>query len=125
MGIAGYGVILSSAAIVAAAVAWAASRVAGELRAARTGSGSSERVTTLLAVFAPAVAAAQQDPRAILVWQPMAQAARNLYPDEFAALDRAAGAAFPFSKERIEAAHAQWTTDWLAWEHAHDIEYKL
>ena len=125
MGIADHAVIFLSAAMVAAAIVWAAVRIAGELRAARAGSGSSERVTTLLAVFAPAVAAAQQDPRAILVWQPMAQAARNLFPDEFAALDRAAGAAFPFSKERIEAAHAQWTADWLAWEHAHDTAYKL
>ena len=25
----------------------------------------------------------------------------------------------------MQAAHAQWTADWLAWERAHDSEYKL
>ena len=41
------------------------------------------------------------------------------------ALDRAAGGAFPFTPADIQAAHARWTTDWLAWERAHDAEYKL
>jgi hypothetical protein len=27
--------------------------------------------------------------------------------------------------DEIQAAHAQWTADWLAWERAHDAEYKL
>jgi len=76
-------------------------------------------------VFAPAVAAAYNDPRAYLVWQPIARTARQLFPAESAALDRAAGGAFPFTPDAIQAAHAQWTTDWLAWERAHDAEYKL
>ncbi len=47
------------------------------------------------------------------------------FPTEFAALDRAAGATFPFTREQIEAAHSAWTADWLAWEQHHDAEYKL
>jgi hypothetical protein len=118
-------VILLCAFIVAAAIAWAALQVVGEMRAARGGSGAKERAATLLTLFAPALTAAQQDPRALLVWQPVASAARQLFPDEFAALDGAMGSRFPFSRERIEAAHSQWTADWLAWEHVHDTEYKL
>jgi len=34
------------------------------------------------------------------------------------------GTAFPFSRARLEAAHAQWTAEWLAWERSHDREYK-
>src|SRR4051794_41889910 len=60
-----------------------------------------------------------------LVWQPIAKLARQLLPAEAAALDRAAGATFPFSAADLQAAHAQWTTDWLAWERAHDPEDKL
>ena len=117
--------ILLSAVIVAGAIAWAGWHVGGELRAARGGSRLGDRAATLLALFAPALGAAQQDPRALLVWQPIARAARQLFPEECASLDRAVGGTFPFSSERIEAAHAQWTTDWLAWELAHDTEYKL
>jgi hypothetical protein len=76
-------------------------------------------------MFAPAVSAAAADPRAILVWQPLAGTARQLFPEEFAQIDAAAGGRFPFSKERLEAAHAHWTADWLAWERTHDSEYKL
>ena len=50
--------------------------------------------------------------------------ARALFPDEFAAIERAAGAAFPFSSEMVRQAHARWTTDWLAWERSHDVEFK-
>ena len=78
-----------------------------------------------MTLFAPAIAATQQDPRAFLVWQPLAKAARQLFPEEFAAIDRAMGGTFPFPGERIDAAHSQWTADWLAWELAHDTEYKL
>ena len=118
-------VVLLAALIVAAAIGWAALKVVGELRARREAAGTGERVATLLTLFAPALAATQQDPRAFLVWQPIAKAARQLFPEEFTALDRAMGASFPFPGERIEAAHSQWTADWLAWELAHDTEYKL
>ena len=40
-------------------------------------------------------------------------------------LRRLAGGAFPFSHDRLQSAHAQWTADWLAWERTHDAEYKL
>ena len=83
------------------------------------------RTADLLAIFAPAVSAAAGDPRALLVWQPLARTARKLFPEEFATLDAAAGGPFPFTKEQIESAHAQWTADWLAWELAHDTTYKL
>ena len=115
--------ILLSALIVAGAIVWAAWHIVGELRATR--SSTSDRAATLLSLFAPALSAAQRDPRAFLVWQPIAKAARQLFPEEFASLDRATGGTFPFTRERIEAAHAQWTADWLAWELAHDTEYKL
>jgi hypothetical protein len=78
-----------------------------------------------LATFAPAAAAVQQDPRQLLVWYPLAQTSRQLFPDAFAELDRAAGGTFPFTKEQLSAAHAKWTADWLAWESAHDAEYSL
>lgn len=115
--------ILAAAILVAGAIVWAARLVASEIRAARD-AASRGRTSALLDLFAPALAAAQQDPRAYLVWQPIARIARQLLPDECAALDRAAGSAFPFSAEQIQAAHARWTADWLAWERAHDAEYK-
>jgi hypothetical protein len=118
-------VILLSALIVAGAIAWVGWRVGAELRAARGAAGSSDRIASLLALFGPALAATEHDPRAFLVWQPIAKAARRLFPEEFASLDRASGGTFPFSNERIEAAHARWTADWLGWELAHDTEYKL
>lgn len=115
--------ILLSALVVAATIGWAALQIVGEMRAARRGAG--EHVAMLLTLFAPALTATQQDPRAYLVWQPIAKAARRLFPDQFATLDQAMGGTFPFTSERIDAAHSQWTADWLAWELAHDTEYKL
>jgi hypothetical protein len=118
-------VIVVSALIVAAAIAWAAITIAGELRAGRGGAASPDRIATLLSLFAPALIETQRDPRAFLVWQPIARAARQLFPQEFAAIDAATGHTFPFPAAMIEAAHAQWTADWLAWELAHDTEFKL
>jgi len=34
-------------------------------------------------------------------------------------------ATFPFSTGQVQAAHARWTAEWLAWERTHDAEYKL
>ncbi len=82
------------------------------------------RILSILTLFRPGLDAAQGDPRALLVWQPLARSARTLFPDEFAELDRATGTTFPFGVERLQAAHARWTADWLAWERAHDAEYK-
>jgi hypothetical protein len=112
--------------VVAGALVWAGRHVvaiAAEAAAAK-GEAKRTRELTILSLFAPAIAAATADPRSIIVWQPVAQAARALFPDEFGAIDRALGTAFPFSRERLEAAHAQWTADWLAWERSHDSGYK-
>jgi len=76
-------------------------------------------------MFAPALEAAAGDPRAILVWQPLARMARQMFPEELALIDQAAGSTFPFSHDQLQSAHAQWTADWLAWERTHDAEYKL
>lgn len=114
---------LAAAALVAIAIAWGARLVAAAIGAAREDERRA-RALTILTAFAPGMAAAESDPRALLVWQPLARAARGLYPEEFALLDRAAGAAFPFAAERLQAAHAAWTADWLAWERNHDAEFK-
>jgi hypothetical protein len=116
--------ILLASLIVAGAVGWAAWRIAGELRTAGDESARG-RSLMLLQLFTPGLAAVQADPRALLVWQPLAKTARQLFSAEFAMLDRAAGATFPFTTDQLQAAHAQWTAEWLAWEYAHDAEYKL
>jgi hypothetical protein len=115
--------ILISALIVAAAVIWSAARVARAV--SRPGGAPDNRTADMLALFAPGIDAARRDPRALLVWQPLASIARKLFPAEFASLDAAGGATFPFTSEQIQAAHARWSADWLAWEQAHDGEYKL
>jgi len=117
-------VLLISAILVAAAIAWGCGLVASELKSARS-EASRVRTLDVLRLFAPALEAAAGDPRALLVWEPLARIARQLFPDEFASLERASGVAFPFGAERFQAAHAQWTAEWLAWERAHDAEYKL
>jgi len=117
-------VIVVAALIVASAIVWAALKLTRELAAARADSMRG-RALQLLQLFVPGISAADADPRAVIVWQPVARVARQLFPDESAALDRAAGAAFPFNVDRLQAAHARWTADWLAWERTHDAEYKL
>jgi len=116
-------IVLLAAAIVAGSIIWSARAIAAELSATRADLARS-RALTILSTFAPAAAAAQHDPRALLQWHPLARAARSLFPEDFAAIDRALGAAFPYAPEQVEAAHAQWTAEWLAWERAHDAEYK-
>lgn len=110
--------------ILAAAVLAAALAIRGELREARL-QRRRDLPLEFLKLFAPGLAAASADPRALLAWQPLAVAARKLAPEAFAELDLACGAAFPFSPEQLQAAHAKWTADWLVWERAHDMEYKL
>jgi hypothetical protein len=109
--------------IVAAAIWVAAQRIAIELRAARE-EAARGRTLAILQALTPGIAAAQSDPRALLVWQPLARTLRETFPNECATLDRAAGGSFPFATDQIQAAHARWTTDWLAWERQHDAEYK-
>ena len=82
-------------------------------------------IQQLLATFGPAAAAVQHDPKQLLVWYPLARTSRRLFPDEVAELDKAAGGTFPFTKEQLQAAHARCSSDWLAWERAHDAEYSL
>jgi hypothetical protein len=87
--------------------------------------GRRETGERMLATFAPGIAAVHADPRALVVWYPLAETARRLHPEVFADLDRAARGRFPFTREQVQAAHAQCTADWLAWEQRHDAEYKL
>jgi hypothetical protein len=113
--------VLAACGMVAALALW-------QLAAAVRGTYDREirdRSLRLMALLAPGVAAANEDPRALLAWQPLATTARKLFPEECAALDRAAGATFPFNSEQIQAAHARWSAEWLAWEQRHDTEYKL
>lgn len=114
--------VLALAAV--AMTVWATSRILAGMRLARVEAERS-RTLQIVALLAPAVSAAAEDPRQVLVWQPLASTARALCPSEFAALDRASGGRFPFADEAIQAAHAKWTADWLAWEHAHDTTFKL
>jgi hypothetical protein len=115
---------LIAALIVAAAIVLAALRLGAAIRAGRPDQARGRRLE-LLGMFAPAVSAVAADPRALLAWQPLARTARKLFPEEFAALDAAAGGTFPFTREQIESAHARWTADWLAWELGHDTTFKL
>jgi hypothetical protein len=82
-------------------------------------------VQTALATFGAAQAAALADPKQLLTWYPLAQAARKMQPEAFASLDAATGGNFPFTRAHVEQAHARVSTDWLAWEKAHDEEYRL
>ena len=115
--------LLAAAAVGAAALAvvYVLSRIQHEMARQRR----EDTLRHLLAMFAPAAAAAQQDPKHLLVWYPLAQSGRKLFPEAFKDLDAAAGGAFPFTKEQLKAAHSRWTAEWLAWERAHDAEFSL
>jgi hypothetical protein len=108
--------VILLAAIVVVLVMWR--RESGRRAEAQT-------VRHLLQTFGPAQVAVQQDPRQLLVWYPLAEASRTLYPEAFAAIDAATGGRFPFSRDTIERAHAKVSTEWLGWERAHDEEYRL
>ena len=113
-----------AAIVIAAAITVSLWQVVSELRAARDEQRRA-RTLSLITLFGPAITAVQDDPKALLVWQPLAATIRKLFPEECASLDAANGATFPFSAELISAAHARWTADWLAWERTHDATYKL
>jgi hypothetical protein len=110
--------------VLAGVVYWSAQRIVAELKAARD-EAARARAAAMMQMFGPAMSEAARDPRALLIWYPTARIARTIDPEVFAALDRAARSTFPFSQEQVQAAHAQWTADWLAWERTHDSEYKL
>jgi hypothetical protein len=102
--------ILAAALLVSAAVVLAGLQIAAAVQSSRP-EAMRARSLELLTMFVPALTASAADPRAILVWQPLARMGRQMFPEEFALLDRAAGSAFPFSSERLQSAH--------------DAEYKL
>jgi hypothetical protein len=107
--------------IAGAAIAYALWRIGDVLQRQHREAAIQE----MLATFAPAAAAVQNDPRQLLTWYPLAQTSRKLFPDAFKALDTAAGGTFPFTKEQIQAAHARCSAEWLAWERAHDSEFAV
>ena len=78
----------------------------------------------LIAVFAPAIAQARADPRGLVAWAEVARVTRKLFPEAFHRLDAVCEGRFPFSAALVEAAHAKWTSEWLAWERQHDLDYK-
>lgn len=107
-----------------ATIVWCTGQIVRAVRSLEA-EARSARTASLLALFAPGLTAAQEDPKALLVWQPLASTARRLFPAEFAALDAAHAGPFPFAETHVEAAHARWTAEWLAWERSHDGEFKL
>jgi hypothetical protein len=115
---------LAALSAVCAVGVWALLQVASALRR-EAAESRRNRTLAILRLFSTGQSASQEDPRALLTWQPLAMAARRLCPDEFAELDRAFGSEFPFSRDVIQAAHARWSAEWLAWERAHDNDYKL
>ena len=83
-----------------------------------------ELLLRLAVTFAPAIANARKNPNAFVAWSGIARRVRKLFPEAFHQLDSAGNGRFPFSRDLIEAVHAQWTTEWLTWERQHDLEYK-
>ena len=69
------------------------------------------------------IASAASDPRAFLIWQ------RS--PPHGSSIPRRSPCStwrrrhVPFTVDQLQAAHARWSTDWLAWERLHDGEHKL
>ena len=109
----------------AAAISGPRARSSAELRAARAEAARSRALAIAADCSRPAQPPRSGSACAARRGTRSRRASRQLFPAEFAALDRAAGGTFPFTTEQIQAAHAQWTADWLAWERAHDAEYKL
>ena len=110
--------------VVATAIGGAAAQILSEMKRSRQAELRARQLA-IVALFAPALARVQDDPKALLIWQPLAKTLRAQFPEELTALDAAAGATFPFSKDALADAHAKWTTEWLAWEATHDATYKL
>jgi hypothetical protein len=107
--------------VIAAVLLFVSARIIAAIDTARR----EATIRDLQTIFAPGIQAVQDDPRRFLIWYPLAQASRRLFPDAFKTLDEAAGGPFPFSRDQVEDAHARWTAEWLAWERSHDGEYAL
>jgi hypothetical protein len=105
----------------AAAIGGAALAISLQVRRSR----DDATAAALLALFASASVEIRDDPRRLLDWQPTIDLARRLFEPAMARLDAAAGRPFPFGPAEARDAHARWTSAWLAWERAHDEEYKL
>jgi hypothetical protein len=103
---------------------WATRQVLAAIQSVREDAGRT-RTLQIVALLAPGAREAIDDPRQLLVWHPLAESVRVLCPQECGTIDRAAGRRFPFGDDDVQAAHARWTSDWLAWEQAHDATYKL
>lgn len=108
-------------ALIVLAIGCATAIVVVEMRRTR----QDATVAALLDLFATAATEARTDPQRVLAWQPAIAAARRLFGDAMRRLDLAAGGPFPFGESAAKDAHARWTASWLAWERAHDEEYKL
>jgi len=116
--------IFFGAIIVATAIVVTAGQIVTELKR-RGAERRRDRQLSIATLFAPALGQVQDDPKALLTWQPLANTLRKQFPEEFAELDTAGGSTFPFSSDMIAAAHARWTTAWLAWERTYDVTYKM
>ena len=79
----------------------------------------------LLTMFVPAGDQVSQDPRELLLWFPIAEAGRRMFPEVFQRLDSAFESRFPYSESHVHEVHARLTTEWLSWEKEHDFNYKL
>jgi hypothetical protein len=106
---------------VAAAIGGAALVISLQIKRSR----DAATAAALLTLFAPASMDVREDPRRLLDWQPTIDLARRLFGVAMERLDAAAGRPFPFGPAEARDAHARWTSAWLAWERAHDEEYKL
>jgi hypothetical protein len=118
-------VLTSAATVVGALALW---RIAA-MRQQAASERRRDRTLQLIQIFGAAEDSTRSsfgnDPQTLLAWQPLVATARTLFPEEFAELDRARGSPFPFGSEQIQAAHARWSADWLAWELAHNDAFKL
>lgn len=83
-----------------------------------------EILMQLFRMFSVPITQAQADPKVLARWSELSVQMRGLFPDIFRKVEASSGVPFPFSFELIESAHAKWTSDWLAWERKHDLEYK-
>ena len=103
-------------------IAGAVAAVAERARRDRQRQHRERLIAALLTSLAPA--AARAEPKELLAWRWVAGAARALFPDAVAEIERRTGERFPFPLEAVEEAHARWTAEWLAWERRHDADFR-